>query len=119
MGYRSEVVIVVPKKYKKEMLKHIPEKNWESVTDINIDSYNNETQSTLFHLSWTKWYTSKPPYINGYSEIDNIMELLNTIDEIEGYSNYAFVRSGEDLDDAEELGEPSKYGIYINKSISF
>ena len=76
-------------------------------------------------MSATKWYpktvssVNGETILNGYDEVNKVMDYLTLLDEIEGGSKYAFVRSGEEFDDVEELGDPYKYGIYINKSIDF
>jgi|TARA_R110000751_G_scaffold25211_2_gene68701 hypothetical protein len=118
MGYMSEVVIVVPKNHTEKILDIIPEKEWDSVSDSEQDDYQNKIKTTIFYMSYTKWYPSTD-LISGYPDVDKIMEILSSIDEIEGDSSYAFVRSGEDLDDLEEKGDPHKYGIFVTKSISF
>ena len=123
MGYRSEVVIVVPRKNKKAILNIMPEEEWDRVYDNSKDDYGNEEKTTLFYLSAIKWYSREvfngKTIADGYSQVNKIMDYLEILDEIEGKSKYAFVRSGEDFDDVEELGDPFKYGIYINKSIDF
>ena len=50
MGYRSEVVIVVPRKNKKAILNIIPEEDWDRVYDNSKDDYGNEEKTTLFYL---------------------------------------------------------------------
>tara|TARA_R100001082_G_scaffold83489_1_gene50251 strand:+ start:427 stop:804 length:378 start_codon:yes stop_codon:yes gene_type:complete len=125
MGYRSEVVIVVPRKNKKTILNIIPEEEWDRVYDSSNDDYGNKEKTTLFYLSAVKWYsrtvssTNEETILNGYDEVNKVMDYLEILDEVEGNSKYAFVRSGEDFNDVEELGDPYKYGIYINKSIDF
>ncbi len=125
MGYRSEVVIVVPRDSKQAILDIIPLEDWNKVHDNEHDDYGNDIKTTLFYLSATKWYpktvssVNGETILNGYDEVNKVMDYLTLLDEIEGGSKYAFVRSGEEFDDVEELGDPYKYGIYINKSIDF
>ena len=125
MGYRSEVVIVVPRKSKQAILDIIPEEDWDRVSDSPKDDYGNEEETTLFYYSAVKWYprtvssVNGETILNGYDEVNRVMDYLTLLDEVEGSSKYAFVRSGEEFDDVEELGDPYKYGIYINKSIDF
>ena len=123
MGYRSEVVIVVPRDSKQAILDIIPLEDWNKVNDNDHDDYGNNIKTTLFYMSDTKWYPrvmfEDTIVVNGYDEVNKIMSYLETIDETEGKSKYAFLRSGENYDDLEELGDPYKYGIFVNKSIDF
>tara|TARA_R100000742_G_C4264910_1_gene82868 strand:+ start:117 stop:494 length:378 start_codon:yes stop_codon:yes gene_type:complete len=125
MGYRSEVVIVVPRKSKQDILDIIPEEDWDRVSDSPKDDYGNEEETTLFYYSAVKWYPRLVSSIDGetilggYDAVTKVMDYLTALDETKGSSKYAFLRSGEDFEDVEELGDPYKYGVYLNKSIDF
>ena len=125
MGYRSEVVIVVPRKSKQAILDIIPEEEWNKVRDNETDEYGNGVETTLFYLAATKWYprtvssVNGETILNGYDEVNKVMDYLTLLDETRGYSKYALVRLGEDIGDFELLGDPYKYGVYINQSIDF
>ena len=50
MGYRSEVVIVVPRDSKQAILDIIPLEDWNKVHDNDHDDYGNDIKTTLFRL---------------------------------------------------------------------
>jgi len=123
MGYRSEVVIVVPRDSKQAILDIIPEEEWNKICDNETDEYGNGVETTLFYLAATKWYGRQTykgkEFISGYDEVNKVMDYLTLLDETQGDSKYALVRLGEDIGDFELLGDPYKYGVYINQSIDF
>lgn len=119
MGYRSEVVIVVDKNHTNKILNEIPKQKWDNVSNTSVKlSCGNSIKTTLFHIYDTKWYQSFES-IKGFEDVDAVMGILDSIDEIEGDSSYAFVRIGEELNDIEQKGDPDKHGISITNSIEF
>ena len=48
MGYRSEVVIVVPRDSKQAILDIIPLEDWNKVHDNEQDDYGNDIKTTLY-----------------------------------------------------------------------
>ena len=98
MGYRSQVVIAIPK----ELLK----KNASILTDLEGFEISQTEETYYFSAGSIKWY-------EGYNEIDRITKFISdNSDEV------GFVRVGEDSTDVEEFGNVHDHDIYVNTSIN-
>jgi len=98
MGYRSQVVIAIPK----EVLK----KNVSILTDLEGFEISQTDDTYYFSNSHTKWYDE-------YEEVKRVMEFVdNNSDDV------GFVRIGEESGDIEERGNNYDHEIYVNTSIN-
>lgn len=136
MGYRSQIIIAVAKNvYDTHLaLGTVPEclisAEPESVKNVTED----ETDAVYWHLDQWKWYDSYPDVktiTDWFEVLDNEEELASLIrpktpglyptnrDTMykDARPPYGMVRTGEDKDDMEEMGEPSYYDIAIDVSI--
>lgn len=97
MGYRSQVVIAIPK----ELLK----KNVSLLTDLDGFEIFENKEIYIFSHSHLKWYEE-------YADVKRVMDFVkNNSDEV------GFVRVGEDSDDIEELGNNYDHEVYAEVSI--
>lgn len=98
MGYRSEVLIVIPTKLLEG--KKLP----EFLEEKEINRKEHEAL-TYFQVGGVKYYESYPDI----KELESFMQDL-------GYENYAFIRVGEDYDDVETNGE-LEHEAWISREI--
>lgn len=98
MGYRSQVVIAIPK----ELLK----KNVSILTDLEGFEIFQTEETYYFSASRVKWY-------KGYDDVDRVTQFVKDNSEEVG-----FVRVGEDSTDVEEYGNNFDHEIYVNTSIN-
>jgi len=95
------------------------------------DTWVEKTETEeAFYYKWEdiKWYT-------GYSDIDNLMEWLNDIEDIEEESpnidpktgkkyswnqtQWGFIRLGEKDDDIETHGDPYHFSVQVYRHIEY
>ncbi len=101
MGYRSEVRIITTnkgydelKKYTEKYLKNKKFK-YDNLLD-NCDLFEEDGSSKYFGWNSVKWYEN----IEGYEDVDAIMEGLQHLEEKD--LSYRYARIGESIDDYEE-----------------
>lgn len=98
MGYRSQVVIAIPK----EVLK----KNVSILTDLEGFEISKTEETYYFSNSRVKWYYD-------YADVDRIMQFVK-----DNADQVGFVRVGEESTDVEERGKNYEHEIYVNTSIN-
>ena len=118
MGYRSSVGIVFTKEAEEKFQQKIKLLNEKEYLDIStFINYSDEqiidsdTGSKLYYWDYIKWYTGldlEPTFI------ENFLKELK-------YTEYRFIRIGEELDDVESEGEyfNNPFNLDIIRTISF
>lgn len=98
MGYRSEVVLILPKNEYKSALKLFDDKFGKDVKHIltldGCDGMTIRDKYYVLHYNHIKWYES-------YPEIELLYNTLNARDE----SSFAIIRVGEEFGDMSHEGE--------------
>lgn len=132
MGYYSEVVLVVRKKY----FKFPDNPNCEWARSCIREAKCNGEDVVILHLESVKWYDQfegiqafsslmaewDDIYLRGYDpdDLEDIKEaacqILDTGD-IQRPPIYGFMRLGEEFGDISISGDPSYFGIYSTQSI--
>ena len=102
MGYRSQVAIAISKEeyVQDSLLLHTVPKWLKEEPPAQV------SDSVYWRFSGVKWYDS-------YPEVAEVMSYLSKKEA----QNYGFVRTGEDIGDIEEEGEPWEFDLYATQGI--
>ena len=112
MGYRSQVGLIfthdlLPYFMMKVSASHRKDlEQWADTWELP----EKDGDVAKIYFNWVKWYDNFP-------EVEAFEQALQFFCELERWDDFAFVRLGEELDDAEEMGHLD--GLYIRRKLEF
>lgn len=117
MGYRSDVALCLTQNGVSTLSKKLDNSNAETknlVTDLmeypREHFKDADTGSEIWYWDMVKWYSE-------YPDVSFIENLISELD----YTEYLFIRMGEDTDDNEIQGSywDNPFGLHLSRTIDF
>jgi len=107
MGYRSDVVIAIEKEVYEQ----------EKFIDLDLDHPFRDAARLVDNVYY--WVFEGVKWNSNHPEISGIENIFSTLDYAGKSDQYAFVRAGEDVVDADQEGTPSNFGLSLRPIITY